>query len=317
MNRVFGTIVLAFAILAPSPDRVWAQNIEAGQKTTAAPFDLKWEDSAGEPRPPMTCETREKNFLGLDAAPLEGPLEADRPDFTESPRTIPRGRIQLEGGYTYYADDEKGRRTGNHVFPEFLLRIGLVDRLEMRLEWEGWSFTEELFVERNDSGRRVRRKDHDDGGSDMGVGFKAELLDQRGFIPQLAFIGHLSLPTGAGGKTSGDVDPTGMFVWAYDLTEDWMMGGNINLGVLTSEKGRFFQPAASLTVGYSITEKLGAYTEYIGIFPNDRGSDCAHTLNGGFTYHLTDNLMFDIRAGVGLNEEADDFFIGTGFAIRL
>jgi hypothetical protein len=39
--------------------------------------------------------------------------------------------------------------------------------------------------------------------------------------------------------------------------------------------------------------------------------------NGGFSYLITDNFMWDIRAGVGLNDAADDFFTGTGFSVRL
>jgi hypothetical protein len=61
---------------------------------------------------------------------------------------------------------------------------------------------------------------------------------------------------------------------------------------------------------------MGSYLEYFGIYPNDRGSDCAHTINGGFTFPITDNLQFDVRMGVGLNEEADDLFAGSGLAIR-
>ena len=41
-----------------------------------------------------------------------------------------------------------------------------------------------------------------------------------------------------------------------------------------------------------------------------------HYFNGGFTYRLTPDIQFDVRTGVGLNRHADDFFAGTGFAVR-
>ena len=41
-----------------------------------------------------------------------------------------------------------------------------------------------------------------------------------------------------------------------------------------------------------------------------------HYADGGFTVLMNNNLQFDIRAGVGLNEDADDVFTGAGFAIR-
>jgi hypothetical protein len=38
--------------------------------------------------------------------------------------------------------------------------------------------------------------------------------------------------------------------------------------------------------------------------------------NGGFTYLINDDLQWDIRAGVGLNSGADDFFAGSGISFR-
>jgi hypothetical protein len=246
----------------------------------------------------------------------EEPLVTDRPDFTESTVTVPPGRVQLELGYTFTADDEKGVRSGDHTFPEFLWRIGLAEDVELRLAWDGWSFTEELFQERNDAGRRVRRKEHDDGVTDMSVGFKFHLLDQSGWIPDFGVITELSLPTGESSKSSGDVDPLVGLLWAYDLADRWSLAGNVNLSVPTGELGRFFQTSASVSVGWQITDVVGSYVEYFGFYPNERGRDAAHSLNGGFTFLLTNNLQLDIRAGVGLNEEADDLFIGTGLSIR-
>ena len=57
------------------------------------------------------------NFLGLEADPIDEPMVTDRPDFTESTLTVPRGRAQVELGYTYVYDDEDGVRVGDHVFP--------------------------------------------------------------------------------------------------------------------------------------------------------------------------------------------------------
>lgn len=258
----------------------------------------------------------ETNLFGLEAAPLSEPIVTDRPDFTESTQAVPRGRIQLESGYTFTHDHERGVTTTDHAFPEFLLRIGLADEWELRLGWAGWSLTEEMFHERNEHGRRVSRNEHADGGTDMTVGFKRHLCDQDGRRPDLGVIGELSLPTGSGEKSSGDVDPAVKLLWAYDLSERLSLAGNVNVGAPRSERGRFVQSAASISVGYAWTDWLGSYVEYFGVYPNDRGTDAAHYLNGGFAFPVNDNLQFDVRAGLGLNEEADDFFSGVGFSVR-
>ena len=41
-----------------------------------------------------------------------------------------------------------------------------------------------------------------------------------------------------------------------------------------------------------------------------------HYINGGFTYLITNDIQWDIRAGAGLNDAAEDYFIGTGLSIR-
>ena len=60
-----------------------------------------------------------------------------------------------------------------------------------------------------------------------------------------------------------------------------------------------------------------AYTEWFAFIPS--GADTArteHYFNGGFSYLISNDIQFDIRAGVGLNDAADDYFLGTGFSIR-
>ena len=67
---------------------------------------------------------------------LDEPLEADRPDFTESPTTVGKGVVQLETGYTFTRRFRGGVHTADHSFPETLLRVGvLADWLEFRAEW--------------------------------------------------------------------------------------------------------------------------------------------------------------------------------------
>ncbi|HKY61551.1 MAG TPA: transporter, partial [Gemmatimonadota bacterium] len=72
-------------------------------------------------------------LAGLNPGSLAGqegaPLVTDRPDFTESAVTVPRGDVQLESGYTFTRSDEEDE----HSLGEVLARIGLVERLEARI----------------------------------------------------------------------------------------------------------------------------------------------------------------------------------------
>ncbi|HWL93385.1 MAG TPA: transporter [Phycisphaerae bacterium] len=257
-----------------------------------------------------------RNILGLDAEPLTGPLVTDRPDFTESTSTIPYGHLQLEGGYTFSYDSGDGERNMDHTYPEMLARIGLVKNVELRIAWLGWSHSSQMHRERSEEGRYLKLTDFENGPTDMNLGFKFHLLDQKEWIPDFGVIVDASIPVGAQNKTSGDVDPTVKWLWAYDLGHDFAISGNVNFAVPTSENGRFFQAASSISLSHAFTDRLGGYVEYFGFYPNDRGQSDAHYTNGGLTFLVTDNFQLDIRAGVGLNDEADDFFTGIGFAYR-
>src|SRR5262245_50962396 len=64
---------------------------------------------------------------------LSKPLNTDRPDFTESPKTVGQGVFQVEGGYTFTRDAEGNTKTTDHSFPETLYRMGMfADWFEFR-----------------------------------------------------------------------------------------------------------------------------------------------------------------------------------------
>lgn len=72
-------------------------------------------------------------------------------------------------------------------------------------------------------------------------------------------------------------------------------------------------------VEYQLTEKLGAFTEWFGLMPHGAESPTAgpqHYFHAGFVYLITPNIQYDIHAAVGLNDQSDDFFAGTGLSAR-
>lgn len=247
-------------------------------------------------------EPPDTNLLGLPADPIDEPMETDRPDFTEGTQTVPRGRFQLEFGYTFTYNDDGGVETRTQTVPEALLRVGIVPDFEFRLAWTGYERVS------NDPGGDT------DGLTDMAVGFKWRLLDQDGAAPNFAILGELSIPTGSKERTSDGVDPAIIFAWAYDLNERFSVAGNVGAGALTGPGETDFEASVSFAGGVSITDQLGAYIEYYGIFP-DGGGD-THYADGGLTYQFTPNFQIDGRVGVGLNDAADDVFGGVGAAIR-
>ncbi|MCH8147370.1 MAG: transporter [Planctomycetes bacterium] len=250
------------------------------------------------------------------ADPMDEPLITDRPDFTESTDAVPAGHLQFELGYTFTYDREGKDRVRSHTAPEILLRIGAMENFEIRIGWEGYSWSDNQFEGETRGGRRVTRDDWSQGAHDLSLGIKYKFLEQDGWVPHFGVIAAMTVPSGSAGVSSGDVDPEVVLLWAYDVTDNFAVAGNVGFGMPNDDGDRFFQTSASLSGAFSLTEKLGAYIEYYGFYPSTEDSDCAHFLNGGLTYLINNNFQIDWRIGAGLNEEADDFYTGVGFAWR-
>ena len=241
---------------------------------------------------------------------LDEPLVTDRPDFTEASVTVGRGVAQLEFGYTYTYDEEAGDRVKSHSYPETLLRVGvLAEWLELRF---GWNYAEE-------STRVGGVTTNASGAEDLYLGLKLALTPQEGILPETAIMPQMTVPTGSGDFTADEVLPGVNWLYSWDVNDFLSVAGS-SQGNRAQDGGSgdyYFEFAQSATAGYSLSERLGAYTEWFAFVPNSADTErTEHYFNGGFTFLVTNDLVFDIRAGMGLNSAADDYFLGAGGAVR-
>lgn len=238
------------------------------------------------------------------------PLVTDRPDFTEASTTVGRGVVQLETGYTYFYDSEDGGTTKLHSLPESLFRIGMFAQwFELRI---APNYVEETT-------RGPLPTDFASGADDLYLGIKLGLTPQEGILPEMALIPQMFVPTGSSEITADEVLPGVNWIYAWDITERLSTAGstqaNRSLDDVTGDA--FWLVAQSWVFGYSITERVGSYIEYFGLYPHSADTvKPTHFINGGFTLLVTNNLQFDWRVGVGLNKAAADYFTGTGFSVR-
>jgi hypothetical protein len=237
---------------------------------------------------------------------LEEPLISDRPDFTEASVTVGRNVLQLETGYTYVFNDDAGVQTKAHSFPEALFRYGIfAEWFELRL---GQNFVHE------DDGITSNT-----GATDTYLGVKFALTPQEGWLPEMALVPQATVPTGHPAFRNNAYLPGMNWLYGWDIN-DWLATGgstqfNNRLDGVT--ENIYTEWAQSWTINYTLTERLGAYTEYFGLYPNGAQTEqTQHYFDGGFTYKITPDLQWDIRGGVGLNDAADDYFVGMGLVMR-
>jgi hypothetical protein len=282
---------------------------QSGQKPTES-VEEKEKDKTSETADTTTPGEAGPNGGTGDQEPSE--IATDRPDFTEASSTVGRGRIQLESGYTFSRNREAGIRDA-HSYPEALLRVGLLaDWFELRI---GQNFSNNRLFSAESGAVHTR------GSEDLYLGVKLALTEQDQFLPEMALVLQTTVPTGPRDLTAGRMLPGLNLLYGWDVVPDRLtFAGSTQGNAAVDDVGQsHVDLAQALTVGYSLTQKLGAYTEFFGFFPHGATApDVApeYYFNGGFTYKFTPNLQTDIRAGVGLNRHAEDFFVGTGFAVR-
>ena len=103
------------------------------------------------------------------------------------------------------------------------------------------------------------------------------------------------------------------------MTECIATGGSTKFNRATDDAtgDAYTEWAQSWTVSYGLLDRLGAYTEWFALFPHSSDSaSTEHYFNGGLAFLVSDNIQWDIRAGLGLNDAADDYFAGTGLSLR-
>lgn len=237
---------------------------------------------------------------------LDEPLVTDRPDFTEASSTVGLGVLQLESGYTYTRDGSGVDATAIHSFPETLFRYGvLADWLEFRVQ-------PNVISQRAGSVSTT-------GADDLNLGFKIGLTPQEGILPEMALIPQMTVPVGAKAFSANEVLPGLILIYGWEFNEYLKIAGQTffdrAIDDVTSDS--YTEWSTSWSIGYTLTEKLGAYTEWYALLPHSADAvKPEHYFDGGFTYLLSNDVQWDIRGGVGLNGPADDQFVGTGLSIR-
>lgn len=225
-------------------------------------------------------------------------IATDRPDATESSSVVQPGYIQAELGWLYTEDDD----TKTHELPQTLIRWGIADQIELRLGWNG-------YIDANGS-------DGVDGAGDGEWGAKFYVAEEDGVLPETAFLVGISLPWGDQEISSDEVDPHFRFAVSHTLSDTLSLGYNLGAEWATKDDSTLGSFVYTMALGMALSDSWGAYVEFFG----DIGlsaSGTAHSFDGGFTYLVRDNFQLDAFAGVGLSDDAVDWFAGAGISYRL
>lgn len=233
------------------------------------------------------------------------PIDADRPGLADPAFVVPRGTMQIETGVTF-SHESDGEDVATWTLPEPLLRIGILDRAELRLAADG-------FISEHTHGEGTENT-----GSDLEVATKIRLLDQAGWRPATSVLAGLTFPTGGDAVTSDGYDPLAELIASWEIGERFSVDANLGLAGPTQspdDSDRAFETFAAASLGVSWNERVGSFFEYFATLRGS-GREDEHGVDAGITYLPTDDVQLDVSAGAGLNRAAPDFFVGFGVAWR-
>lgn len=248
--------------------------------------------------------------------PFEERIETERHDFTQSATTVGRGIVQIESGYAYYYKKTDAERESNHTLPEMLLRVGVSEDIEFRVRWNhAW-----IFVE--DEPDRI-------GAEDLRYSVKLQLTREScdSLIPTSAIELRGLAPTGGSAFTVGNAEIGADWIYQWTLAESVKLAGSTGFGtrgfgefgLLPDEPtNEYFNAySQSVALGLELGEMNSMYAEWYGIFSDGLEEEFSVSVfNIGIDHYINNNFVLDVRVGLGLTEDSDDFFSGVGGGFR-
>lgn len=239
-------------------------------------------------------------FFGLTTDSLFGQnfpsIQLDRPDQTECPFITPVKYIQIENGFTV---ENFGKGQVTHTHPSTLWKYGVDKNLELRL------ITEVVSAKTN--GNTIT------GLLPITVGFKTALFEEKGFLPKTSFIGHITTSKIGSKEFHTNVSaPSFRFTMQHTLTDRIALA--YNLGIEWSGENTDHSYIYTLTGGFSLTERIGCYTEFYGFMSTKNSTD--HRFDCGLTYLVNNDFMLDISGGFDLMENTANNYISFGLSYR-
>jgi hypothetical protein len=224
------------------------------------------------------------------------PIQLDRPDQTECPFITPVKYIQAENGFTY----EYTSLTDKYFnYPSTLWKYGANEKTELRL------ITELVTLRQGN--------DAVSGLTPITIGFKTSLLEEKGIIPKTSFIGHIT--TAQIGSTDFQtkyIAPSFRFTMQHTISKKISLA--YNLGMEWDGETAKHTYIYTLTTGFSLSDKIGCYTELYGFISNYGKPD--HRFDGGFTWLINNDIMADLSGGVGITNNAPKGYLSLGFSYR-
>jgi len=246
--------------------------------------------------------------FGASVAVAEEParIQTDRPSVSNSTSTVPPGALQIEGGVDYSRSRVSGGPDERQFVLGALLRAGLTDRLEVRLD--GAPLV------------RLRSAENDTGFGDPTLGVKYRFLDARegSWWPSLGLLPFVKLPIAREPIGSERVDFGLTALASVDLP--WQLDLDANAGLIAIGQSNpdafLLQEVVSASLSRQIGERWSIFVEVFYASPAERGAHDIVGLDTGIQFFLTPRVALDAAAQTSFGGPGPDYAFRAGVSVR-
>lgn len=238
------------------------------------------------------------------------PIASGRPDFVESSEGIGKGRVQLEAGLL--SERARGPDGREHTLSTpTMLRVGLADTLELRIESDGRSV---LHSRDPASGVRTTQA----GYADSTIGLLWHVADARGRLPSTGLLFDATLPTGSRLLRGEGVRPSLRVVGSWELPGDMQLGVMPGLAVEhDDEGGRYTHGLFGIGVEKRFDARLRGVAELaLPRIASSRHGGTQASAGIGLAWLLTHDCEIDTMFSRGLNHNTPYASFTVGLSIR-
>lgn len=230
-------------------------------------------------------------------------VDPDRPDLTNSARTVPRGGFQLESGVEYSRTRHAGAQTERRFLVDALARAGVAERVELQLGWQPLV--------------HLRGDEDDTGVGDVTLAMKYRFFDGAAPWPTLGVRPFLKLPTADEPLGSGRVDFGAVALASFDLPAGF--GLDVNAGLAAIGQGRpsghLLQALASASLSLDVGD-AAPFVELAFASRSARDARDSVNLDAGVVYRVTKRIAVDAAAQTSLTGDGPDWAVRAGVTFR-
>ena len=232
----------------------------------------------------------------------QDPLNPDRPGETKTPELVKGNHLQFEMGFMKEKINDNLKL---YQHPEVLLRYGLFNALELRVELTSQTIKD-----------NISKKDLK-GITPVYFGVKAKILPEYKWLPSIGALAEVGVPSLASGDYFVDGIPF-EFRTLFNNNISSKFSIQYNLGVAWNETNNQKdnkQWMYTFSPIYKVSENVHIFLEEYAFLRN--GTSAEHYFDGGVQYFVNKNLVIDICSGVGLSEISSHYFVEGGISYRL